>query len=100
MRCSVGIVVVAMRSVSLPTAVDAILTRFGSDMRPGDAYILNDAYEGGMHLPNVLILAPCFTDEGLLAYACTIVHHTDIGGHVPGSVPVNSREPSLARVSS
>ena len=77
---------------SLPDAVAAILKRFGSDIRPGDAYIMNDPYEGGMHLPNVLVLTPCFAGGQLLAYAATVAHHTDIGGHVPGSVPVNSRD--------
>jgi len=77
---------------SLPAAVDSILQRFGNDMRPGDVYIMNDPYEGGMHLPNVLLLTPCFSGTQLLAYAACVAHHTDIGGHVPGSVPVNSRD--------
>src|ERR1700736_5571126 len=41
---------------ALPTAIDAILRKFANDMRPGDAIIMNDPYEGGMHLPNVIIL--------------------------------------------
>jgi N-methylhydantoinase B len=77
---------------ALPSAVEAILRRFGGAMRPGDCIIMNDAYEGGMHLPNVILLAPCFVDGTLVAYAVTMTHHTDIGGHVPGSVPVNSRD--------
>lgn len=77
---------------ALPTAVEAFLRRFGSDLRPGDAYIMNDAYEGGMHLPNVILLVPCFANGELLAHAVVMAHHTDVGGHVPGSVPVNSRE--------
>jgi N-methylhydantoinase B len=77
---------------ALPTAIDAILRKFGHDMRPGDAIIMNDPYEGGMHLPNVIILTPAFANERLLGYALAMAHHTDIGGHVPGSVPVNSRD--------
>ena len=75
---------------ALPTAIEAILRKFSGDMRPGDAIIMNDPYEGGMHLPNVITLTPAFSDGVLLGYAIAIAHHTDIGGHVPGSVPVNS----------
>jgi N-methylhydantoinase B len=77
---------------ALPAAVDSILKTLGHDLRPGDCVIMNDAYEGGMHLPNVILLTPCFADEGLLGFAMTMAHHTDVGGHVPGSVPVNSRD--------
>ncbi len=77
---------------ALPSAVEAILGRFGERVRPGDVYIMNDAYSGGMHLPNVILLAPCYAGGELLGYAVTMAHHTDVGGHVPGSVPVNSRD--------
>jgi N-methylhydantoinase B len=78
---------------ALPSAVQAMLARFpGERMQPGDVYIMNDAYSGGMHLPNVILLAPCYAAKQLLGYAVTMAHHTDVGGHVPGSVPVNSRD--------
>ena len=77
---------------ALPSAVGAILARCGDDMRPGDAFIMNDTYEGGQHLPNVIVLTPAFLDGVLLGFTVVMVHHTDIGGHVPGSVPVNSRD--------
>src|SRR5512147_849728 len=54
---------------ALPTSVEAIRRRFGTDFRPGDAVIVNDAYEGGMHLPNVVLLTPIFLDAQLLGYA-------------------------------
>lgn len=77
---------------ALPAAVDSILQRFGAELRPGDCVIMNDAYEGGMHLPNVILLTPAFAGTHLIGYAVTMAHHTDVGGHVPGSVPVNSRD--------
>ena len=77
---------------ALPSAVESILGRFRDGMRAGDVYIMNDAYAGGMHLPNVILLAPCYAAGELLGYAVTMAHHTDVGGHVPGSVPVNSRD--------
>ncbi|MEK6711933.1 MAG: hydantoinase B/oxoprolinase family protein [Nitrospinota bacterium] len=77
---------------ALPTAVESMLRRFEGNLQPGDALILNDPYEGGMHLPNVVILTPIFVREEIVAHAVVMAHHTDVGGHVPGSVPVNSRE--------
>ncbi len=77
---------------ALPTSVEAILRRFGNELKSGDAVIVNDAYEGGMHLPNVILMTPVFTSDILIGYTIVMAHHTDVGGHVPGSVPVNSRE--------
>ena len=39
----------AIHLSALPTAIEAILREFSGDMRPGDAIIMNDPYEGGMH---------------------------------------------------
>ena len=41
----------AIHLSALPTAIEAILRKFSGDMRPGDAIIMNDPYEGGMHRP-------------------------------------------------
>src|SRR6476646_8512341 len=40
---------------ALPSAVETILAQLGADLRPGDCVIMNDGYEGGMHLPNVIL---------------------------------------------
>ena len=36
---------------SIPTALEAVMRRFEDDIAPGDVFMLNDPYEGGMHLP-------------------------------------------------
>ena len=48
--------------------------------QPGDAYILNDPYDGGTHLPDVTIVVPVFDGDALVAYSGTMSHHQDIGG--------------------
>jgi N-methylhydantoinase B/oxoprolinase/acetone carboxylase alpha subunit len=53
--------------------------------KPGDIYIMNDPYDGGTHLPDVLIAEPVFSDSVLVGYAATMCHHQDIGGSAPGS---------------
>ena len=45
-----------------------------------------------MHLPDIFIFRPIFADGGVIAWAATICHHTDVGGRVPGSNASDSTE--------
>src|SRR5258708_25986069 len=46
------------------------------DMRPGDAFIGNDAYEGGgTHLPDIVLAEPIFVDGGIVAWTVNLAHH-------------------------
>jgi len=48
------------------------------DIRPGDAFIGNDAYEGGgTHLPDIVIAEPIFMDNQLVAWTVNLAHHAD-----------------------
>ncbi|GAA3524645.1 hydantoinase B/oxoprolinase family protein [Amycolatopsis ultiminotia] len=75
---------------SVPDAMAAILAGFGEDVRPGDVYLLNDPSLGGMHLPDLFVLAPVFAEAELLGFAVTVVNHADVGGWVAGSMAVQS----------
>ncbi|MXO89357.1 hydantoinase B/oxoprolinase family protein [Pontixanthobacter aquaemixtae] len=68
--------------------------RDGRGIRRGDAYVLNDPYRGGTHLPDVTIIVPVFysDDSGAPdAFVAARGHHADIGGIAPGSMPPESR---------
>src|SRR5690242_5778695 len=54
---------------SIPDAMDAVLAKYGDDMHPGDVVVLNDPYQGGMHLPDIFMFKPVFVGEHLLGYA-------------------------------
>ena len=55
-------------------------------IEPGDVFITNDPYAGGgTHLPDITMVAPVFVDGVLVGYSANIAHHSDVGGHVPGS---------------
>ena len=69
---------------SVPDAMNAFLERFGGKLRAGDAYALNDPYEGGTHLPDIYVAQPVFEGARLLGHVVTIAHHTDIGGKTAG----------------
>ena len=77
---------------SMPTALAAVLDRFGDAIAPGDVFALNDPFHGGMHLPDIFIFKPIFVDGELVAFAGTISHHTDVGGRVAGSNAPDSIE--------
>lgn len=77
---------------SMGESVRAVLTDFATTLAPGDAYVLNDPYRGGTHLPDVTVVTPAFDDQGeLLALFASRAHHADVGGISPGSMPAASR---------
>ena len=55
------------------------------EAKPGDAYLVNDPYAGGTHLPDFAVASPVFHDAELVGYVATMTHHQDIGGTAPGS---------------
>jgi N-methylhydantoinase B len=77
---------------SIPTALEAVLARYDNDTHPEDVFIVNDPYEGGMHLPDIFIFKPIFVEGERAAFAATICHHADVGGRVPGSNASDSTE--------
>lgn len=77
---------------SLAPAVAGILHEIPiSTMRPGDGYASNDPWRGGTHLPDVVLLRPVFAHGRLQALAACILHHQDVGGITPGSLPPDAR---------
>ncbi len=106
---------------SIPTAVESLLERYGDRLRPGDAFIMNDPFDGGMHLQDIFVVKPVFSgaaappplvsgaaapppSEGgasqtalapprvLLGFAVTTAHHGDVGGRLPGSSACDNTE--------
>lgn len=79
---------------AMPAAVAAVI---GETHRPGRAWVLNDPYRGGTHLPDITVVTPVFeredeSDPGeLLGFAANRAHHADVGGPTPGSMPADSR---------
>jgi N-methylhydantoinase B len=59
------------------------------EWQAGDMVIFNDPYLGGTHLPDVTLVAPCFHDGELVAFAANRAHHANIGGASPGSMPIS-----------
>ena len=77
---------------SMGESIRTIITDNAGRMQPGDAYMLNDPYHGGTHLPDITVITPVFDVAGtdILFYVGSRGHHADIGGITPGSMPANS----------
>lgn len=62
-------------------------------MKAGDAFIMNEPYQGGTHLPDIAIVTPIVAKDGrVVAISAAMTHHQDMGGMSPGSVPTNAVE--------
>ena len=66
--------------------------RDGRGIRRGDAYVLNDPYRGGTHLPDITVIVPVFyaREAEPSAFLAARGHHADVGGIAPGSMPPDS----------
>ncbi|HHO59751.1 MAG TPA: 5-oxoprolinase, partial [Thiotrichales bacterium] len=65
----------------------------GIGVMDGDAFVLNDPYNGGTHLPDITVIKPVFDEarHNIIFYVASRGHHADIGGVTPGSIPPHSR---------
>jgi 5-oxoprolinase (ATP-hydrolysing) len=77
---------------SMGESIKTVVRKNAGRMKPGDAFVLNDPYNGGTHLPDVTVVTPVFDNDGsILFYVGSRGHHADIGGITPGSMPPFSR---------
>ena len=77
---------------SMGESVRAVIARFADEVAPGQAFLLNNPYQGGTHLPDLTVVSPFFDGGGApLFWVASRAHHADIGGLTPGSMPPDSR---------
>jgi N-methylhydantoinase B len=73
---------------AMPSAVAAVLDE---RHEPGVAWVLNDPYRGGTHLPDITVIEPLFHGGQHVGFAASRAHHADVGAPEPGSMPADSR---------
>ncbi len=73
---------------SMGASVRAVRDRH-ANLRPGQAFALNNPYAGGTHLPDITVVMSIFMDEAEAPafYVAARGHHADVGGIQPGSMP-------------
>jgi 5-oxoprolinase (ATP-hydrolysing) len=77
---------------SMGASVRAVIAAQGARMAEGDAWMLNDPYAGGTHLPDITVVTPVMAEDGRPGFfVATRAHHADVGGTTPGSMPPDSR---------
>ncbi|MHA3794371.1 hydantoinase B/oxoprolinase family protein [Sphingomonas sp. YL-JM2C] len=73
--------------------IGGFLKGYDGTIEEGDMFFLSDPYsvEGAVsHCNDWLVLLPVFSDGRLLAYTAMFGHMSDIGGKVPGSMPIDA----------
>jgi 5-oxoprolinase (ATP-hydrolysing) len=87
---------------SMGESIKMVIERNRGRIRRGQAYVLNDPYHGGTHLPDITVVTPVFSDPGsgnpvsentgddIWFYVASRGHHAEIGGVSPGSMPAAS----------
>ncbi|MBS1991674.1 MAG: hydantoinase B/oxoprolinase family protein [Cyanobacteria bacterium SZAS LIN-3] len=82
---------------SMGDSVVSLIRAHGDALHPGEAYVLNNPYNGGTHLPDITVVSPVFGAPGskdentLLFFVGSRGHHADVGGITPGSMPPLSK---------
>ena len=86
-------VYVLVHAAALGRVVRDVLERYADNpgIGPGDMFITNDTYVGAPHQPDVIVVAPIFDGDRLVAWCGSCVHQADVGGPVPGSITVGAR---------
>ncbi|MCI4370732.1 MAG: hydantoinase B/oxoprolinase family protein, partial [Thermoplasmata archaeon] len=71
----------------LRCGVGSILSDFPpATMRPGDVFLMNDPYRGGVHSNDMQVFVPVFVADAVRFLAGTMVHVADVGGSAPGGL--------------
>jgi N-methylhydantoinase B len=86
-----GLAVPAHLGATMP-ALRGCIDYFGDDIREGDILTSNDPYAGGSHLNDIFMFKPVFAGTRRVAFLGLILHHTDMGGRVPGGNAADSNE--------
>ena len=55
-------------------------------------FVLNDPFDGGMHLQDIFVFKPVHFDGELIGFTATTAHHGDVGGRLPGSSACDNTE--------
>ena len=81
---------------SYSALVEPIFEYFGEEnINEGDVFFWNDPYNscGGIgHIPDLCTTIPIFYEGRLIGFSQVFGHHDDVGGAVPGSMPVKATD--------
>ena len=83
---------------SIPTAMASLIGRYGDRIRPGDVFIMNDPFDGGMHLQDIFVVKPVHHGDVLIVLGSrprtTATSAGDCPGRARATTPRSSRRAS------
>jgi len=84
---------IGIHGPALQHVVKVILTEYSDNpgIASGDMFICNNPYEGAVHQSDVVLVAPIFWEEKLVAWCGSVIHQVDVGGPTPGQVSVGAQ---------
>lgn len=76
-----------MHAASLRCSLPAVLEDHDIDvMQPGDVFVMNDCFRGGIHANDLLVFRPVFRDGRVEWFTGTLIHVSDLGGSSSGGI--------------
>lgn len=76
-----------MHAASLRCSLPAILEDYPeASMQPGDVFVMNDCFRGGIHSNDLLVFRPIWIEGGLRFFSGTLIHVSDLGGSSAGGI--------------
>jgi N-methylhydantoinase B len=54
-------------------------------LRPNEAVLTNDPFDGGQHVNDILLFTPIVVEDEVIGLSCANVHHLDLGGGAPAN---------------
>jgi N-methylhydantoinase B len=82
-----------LHSGGIVTQVAAIVEDIPvADMRPGDVFLTNDPYRGGVHANDITVCRPVFVDDEVRWFTASLIHVLDLGGAAHGGINAQARE--------
>lgn len=61
-------------------------------MQPGDVYVTNDVYRGGIHANDLIVFRPVFVGGEPTYFVGTLIHVADLGGLSAGGIASSATE--------
>ncbi|MDL4771558.1 hydantoinase B/oxoprolinase family protein [Actinomadura xylanilytica] len=76
-----------IQCTSLRSALPYVLRAYPPEtMAPGDVFVLNDVYQGGIHANDLLVFRPVFLGGAPAYYTGTLIHVADLSGLSAGGM--------------
>jgi N-methylhydantoinase B len=80
-------------AATVESFIRLLLEQFSADeIHEGDIFFSNDPWCGALHANDGLVATPLFYGEVHVGWSCIVMHDTDVGSPMPGSMVVGSHD--------